>query len=122
MSSLAGQRPSDSYGFLLQVDGGVTSSPKTVQDGSGNDTPLQLSSLAVTANALQTDIHGNLKCSNASGVLANIATDGFGYMPTVSGTPTGTPRTIAGFVPFVFDTAANKLWIYTGSWKSVTLS
>ena len=58
----------------------------------------------------------------ASAALATTSTIGFLYVPTTAGTPTGTPVARAGTVPLVFDTSANKLWMYNGGWKSVTLT
>lgn len=53
-------------------------------------------------------------------ILLTTATSGFIYIPTMAGTPTGTP-TEGGAM--VFNTTANKLHIYNGSaWKSVTLT
>lgn len=47
------------------------------------------------------------------------ATTGFPYMGTIAGTPTTAPTVITGFVPFTYDTAANKIWIYNGgAWKA----
>jgi hypothetical protein len=41
----------------------------------------------------------------------------------MAGTPSGTPSaSYTGRVPMVYDTAANKLWIYNGSWRSATLT
>lgn len=54
-------------------------------------------------------------------VLANAASEGFIYIPTVSGAPTGVPRTWRGLVPLVFDITNNKLYAYTTAWKSVVL-
>jgi len=56
------------------------------------------------------------------GLLPNAATTGFQYMPTCAGAPTGVPVLQAGFVPFVFDTTNNKLWIYNGAWKGVVVT
>jgi len=54
---------------------------------------------------------------------ATTATTGFAYIPVTSGTPTGTPDTITGFVPLVADSSGSKLWVYIGGiWKSTTLS
>ena len=53
---------------------------------------------------------------------ATTATEGFPYMPSVSGTPTGVPTAKTGYSPFLYDTANNKLWVYNGSWKGVVLS
>jgi len=54
---------------------------------------------------------------------ATNATTGFAYIPVTTGTPTGTPSTITGYVPMLVDSGGSKLWVYVGgSWKSVTLS
>lgn len=56
-------------------------------------------------------------------VLANSATDGFLYLPSVAGTPTGVPAAKTGTAPVVLDTTAGKLWAYTGgSWKGIALT
>ena len=56
-------------------------------------------------------------------VLDTTATDGFLYVPTCAGTPTGTPTAQAGTVPMLVDTTASKLWMYLGGgWKSTTLA
>ncbi len=67
------------------------------------------------------DSAGNAALGGAA--LANNATNGFFYVPQVSGTPTGTPATKSGRVPIQIDTSGSKLWAYIGgAWKSVTLS
>lgn len=51
-------------------------------------------------------------------VLATTATDGFLYVPTCAGTPTGTPTTQTGTAPIVVDTTNNKLYFYSGgAWR-----
>ena len=55
-----------------------------------------------------------------SAALATDATDGFLYIPSCAGTPTGTPTAQTGRVPMVFDTANNKFYIYDGSWLGGT--
>ena len=52
MSTLAGQKIKDKYGNLLQVEGGVTTTLKNVEDGTGNPTALSVSASAVKVNAL----------------------------------------------------------------------
>jgi len=50
--------------------------------------------------------------------LATTATDGFLYVPTCAGTPTGVPTAQTGTVPIVVDTTNNKLYFYsTGVWR-----
>ena len=46
--------------------------------------------------------------------IATTATDGFLYLPSCAGAPTGTPTTQTGTVPCVFDTTDGKLYFYTG--------
>lgn len=52
--------------------------------------------------------------------LATNATDGFLYIPTCAGPPTGTPTTQTGTVPMIFDTTNNKFYIFNGTWKGGT--
>jgi hypothetical protein len=59
------------------------------------------------------DLSGNVVLGTQS-VLATNATNGFCYIPTCSGTPTGTPATYATKVPMVMDTLNNKLYVYSG--------
>jgi len=50
--------------------------------------------------------------------LATNATDGFLYVPTCAGTPTGTPTTQTGTAPIVVDTTNNKLYFYSNAaWR-----
>ena len=50
--------------------------------------------------------------------LATTATDGFLYVPTCAGTPTGAPTTQTGTAPIVVDTTNNKLYFYSGGqWR-----
>ena len=50
--------------------------------------------------------------------IATNATDGFLYVPTCAGTPTGTPTTQTGTAPIVIDTTNNKLYFYSGgAWR-----
>jgi hypothetical protein len=52
------------------------------------------------------------------GALTTTATDGFLYVPTCAGTPTGTPTAKSGFAPIVVDSTNNKLYFYSGGqWR-----
>jgi hypothetical protein len=56
--------------------------------------------------------------AGGSVALATTATDGFLYVPTCAGQPTGTPTAITGMAPIVVDTTNNKLYFYsTGAWR-----
>lgn len=60
---------------------------------------------------------GNI-VAGASAALATTATDGFLYVPTCAGTPTGVPTAITGMAPIVVNTTNNKLYFYSGgSWR-----
>jgi len=53
-----------------------------------------------------------------SAAIATNATNGFLYVPSCAGTPTGTPTTYTGRVPIVVDTTNNKLYFYSGgTWR-----
>lgn len=56
--------------------------------------------------------------AGAPAALATNATDGFLYVPTCAGTPTGTPTTQTGLAPIVINTTNNKLYFYSGgAWR-----
>jgi hypothetical protein len=56
--------------------------------------------------------------AGGSVALATTATDGFLYVPTCAGTPTGVPTSITGMAPIVVNTTNNKLYFYSGgSWR-----
>lgn len=72
--------------------------------------------------SLAVDDDGNVTLG-AHAVLATTVTDGFVYIPTCAGTPTGVPTVVTGLVPVVMDTTGAKLWIYFGgSWKSCAIA
>ena len=59
---------------------------------------------------------GNIVINTAA--IAPNATNGFLYVPSCAGTPTGVPTTFAGRVPIVVDTTNNKLYFYSGgAWR-----
>lgn len=64
---------------------------------------------------------GNFVVGTAA--LATNAANGFLYIPTCAGTPTGTPTTFTGRSPLVIDTSAGKIWgYYGGAWHFVALT
>lgn len=51
--------------------------------------------------------------------LATTATDGFIYVPTCAGVPTGVPTTHTGTAPIVIDTTNHRLYFYSGGvWRN----
>jgi hypothetical protein len=58
-----------------------------------------------------------------TGVLATTATFGWTWLMGTAGTPTGVPATTAtGRYPMVYDSSANKIWVYNGSWRGVAVT
>jgi len=76
--------------------------------------------VAANDSNLWVDINSNIRLG-ALGTLTTSATNGFPYIPTMAGAPTGTPTAITGKVPMVYDTTNNKICVYNGSWKCVAL-
>lgn len=63
---------------------------------------------------------GNVAIGTAA--LATTATDGFLYIPTCPGAPTGVPTSKTGLGPLVYDSTNNKLYFYNGGWKAATFT
>ena len=85
---------------------------------STNSYALPQSFVVITANALSNDGNNNL----FTGVnnLSTSSANGFVYIPSIAGTPTGVPTANSGRTPVVWDATNNKLWIYSaGTWNSV---
>lgn len=60
----------------------------------------------------------NQNTTVGGGAINTTATNGFAYIPTCSGTPTGVPSGKSGFVPLVVDTTNHKLYFYSGgAWR-----
>lgn len=67
---------------------------------------------ATTNVAFEIDNNNNIICGNAA--LNTTATNGFLYLPSCAGVPTGVPTAITGKVPIVVDSTNNKAYIYSG--------
>ena len=68
------------------------------------------------AERMQIDAAGNVLIGTPS--LATTAVEGFPYIPTCAGVPTGTPTGKTGFAPMVVDSTNNKLYVYIGgAWR-----
>lgn len=66
---------------------------------------------------LRADASGNVVMNSAA--LAANATNGFLYVPSCAGAPTGVPTAYTGRVPIVVDTTNNKLYFYSGgAWRA----
>lgn len=61
---------------------------------------------------------GSVFIGNRTSQLSTAAVNGFLYIPSCNGTPTGVPTTITGVVPLVYDTNKGILYIYSGgAWR-----
>lgn len=65
----------------------------------------------------------NLRFSHGTSALATTATEGFFFIQSCAGTPTGVPGSIpTGQIAAIYDTSANKIWFYNGSWRGVAVT
>lgn len=80
-------------------------------DATGNKFPFGIAAGAPN-DTLVLDSAGNIQLGGSS--VTTTATNGFPYIPTCAGTPTGTPTTKTGLAPLVVDSTNNKLYVYVG--------
>ena len=84
------------------------------QTGTGSYLPVTI--FTGGAERFRVDTNGNVIVNTAA--IATNATNGFLYVPSCAGTPTGTPTAYTGRVPIVVDTTNNKLYFYSnGAWR-----
>lgn len=91
--------------------------------GSGTALPFYLVAGTGASVSIGIDVNANVMLGgHLSTALSTSATNGFAFINSVAGTPSGTP---AGFVgatgktPLTIDTTNNRLYFYSGSsWKS----
>lgn len=102
----------------------------TLQSGNGTGTggsghlKLQTAppgSSGASANTFHTggdlDPKGNFALG--LGTVTTSATDGFPYVSSCAGTPTGTPTSVSGFIPLVVDSTNNLFYFYSGgAWQT----
>lgn len=78
-------------------------------------TPILVAS-GTGAQTYATQLTLGLSAVFGSAAIATNATDGFVYIPTCAGTPTGVPTTNTGRVAMVYDTTNHQFWIYDAAW------
>lgn len=123
-----GQGPAGGVGADITLQGGAggagigsVGADAIVQAGAGDASFGQGGKVRLKAGT--GSIPGNIYANGNGSVLSTSATGGFFEIPTCAGTPTGVPtQSLAGNVPLIYDTSANKLWVYSGTWKSVALT
>lgn len=77
-------------------------------DSSGS---LEILTVTTTQNG-----HAGNVVLGAAAVATNV-NDGFVYIPTTAGQPTGTPTSYTGRVAIQYDTTNHQFWIYDSGWK-----
>lgn len=75
--------------------------------------------LVATGGGVAANISSLASFIVGSAALNTNATDGFLYIPSCAGTPTGTPTSFTGRFPLVIDSTNHKLYFYDGSWRDV---
>ena len=107
-------------GGMLRVSNGTQTYWNYVNSGGGYlgmPTADPLIFQTNNTDRMRIDASGNI-VAGASAALATNATNGFLYVPTCAGTPTGTPTAITGMAPIVVNTTNNKLYFYSGgAWR-----
>ncbi len=85
--------------------------------GAGAAMQFRTVGSAVMSETMRIDDRNNLVIGTAA--IASAAVNGFLYLPTTNGTPTGTPTTYAGRSPVVIDSTNNRLYFYSGAaWRN----
>lgn len=82
MSDLSNQQINQTFAGLLQVPGGITSTLKTVQDGNGNPTGLQISSTGANVTTSNTFV-ASQNGTQFTGAVPRLISDGFGDIVSV---------------------------------------
>ena len=97
---------------------GSTAQNATITGGEGSESNLRFYTGGATeVERMRITATGNV-VAGGSVALATTATNGFLYVPTCAGTPTGTPTAITGMAPIVVNTTNNKLYFYSGgAWR-----
>jgi hypothetical protein len=109
------QRASGTNVTIMRVNMNEVANTATIEVTAGAGNPA-LELATVGATRVRISDAGNV--SIGTGSLATTATNGFPYIPTCAGIPTGTPTTISGFAPMVADSTNNKLYVYLGgAWQ-----
>jgi hypothetical protein len=100
------------------LGGNLTISGGTGVNGGGSITFQTATTTSLVAGLT---ISNNRNVSIGQATLATTATNGFPYIPTCAGVPTGVPTSVTGFAPMVIDSTNNKLYFYAGgSWRLIT--
>lgn len=117
--------------YSLYVNGGTSVIRGTIKPSAKAETGLSLRGLegqegnlltvqnSATTTLFNISAAGSVRIGSG---LTTTATDGFLYLPSSNGPPTGVPTSQTGCIAFQYDRANNKLYAYNGGWKSVAVA
>jgi hypothetical protein len=112
--------PSTNNAFTVSADSTATNGGWVQLYSSAHPAP-SLVIIGTNSERMRVDANGNVVINTAA--IATTATDGFLYVPTCAGAPTGVPTSYTGRVPIVVDSTNSELYVYVGgSWKSTALT
>jgi hypothetical protein len=118
-TAYSGSDPDNAHALQISC-GAATTVLNSTKFGTGTQRELEFQIGGATKHRI--DINGN-NILGTSAALGTTATDGFTYLPSCAGAPTGVPTAVTGMVPTVIDTTNSKLYCYIGgAWKSVLLA
>lgn len=105
----------DSDGGLGQIDiRGFNTAASTLYTG----TPSATSNISIQMDGTGSGYFTRNAFPVPRAALATNAVDGFLYVPTCAGMPTGTPTAYTGRIPLIVDSTNSKLYFYSGgAWK-----
>lgn len=81
--------------------------------GTGDFTVRPNGSIKMTVS-----VNGNISGTQGTTGMTN----GFFYIPSATGAPSGVPTAVTGTVPMYYDSTNNHFYIYNGAWKKVALT
>lgn len=84
-----------------------------------SDATTSGTTLQTSTSKFQVSVKGNVVAGSLA-VVSTSATDGFLYIPTCAGTPSGTPTAYTGKDAIVYDSTNDLMYIYEGgAWRTV---
>lgn len=123
--------------FSFQVQASNNSTVAAFGNSGGTSTFVVLRNSVATANQIRfgaessdltfyTNTTEKLRVSSTGNIYGTSGTtsmtDGFFYIPSAAGAPSGVPTAVSGRVPMYYDTTNNNFYVYNGAWKKVLLT
>ena len=116
---------SPNFNVQASIWNGATSvaSPMNIRtEGWSGADSVFIGTFAVSTNRLRVDNLGNVSVGPED-VLSTTTTNGFLYINSVAGTPTGVPGVAwTGHVPIIYDGSNNRLYAYNSGWQNLSAS